>query len=291
MDGRTVLITGASTGIGRATAIYLAGRGATVFAGVRKPEDGASLEEESSGNLRSVIIDVSDAQTIASCFDGISGALEDKGLDGLVNNAGITVQGPLEYLSLDDLRRQLEVNVTGQLAVTQAFLPLLRKERGRLVFTSSIAGRAPGLPLVGPYSASKAALEQLADALRVELMPTGIRVSLIEPGSIATPIWEKGDSTYDGLVAALPQEARDRYGVPMERARKLAAATGRRGIDPLKVAKRIEHAISSKHPRARYLVGNDARMRAFIEGPMPERIRDKIVARVVGFGSKDGADG
>ncbi|MPZ68433.1 MAG: SDR family NAD(P)-dependent oxidoreductase [Actinobacteria bacterium] len=291
MDGKTVLITGASTGIGRATAIYLAGRGATVYAGVRKPEDGASLEAEASGTLKSVLVDVSDAATISSCLVEVSADLGARGLDGLVNNAGITVQGPLEYLSLDDLRRQLEVNVTGQLAVTQAFLPLLRKARGRLVFTSSIAGRAPGLPLVGPYSASKAALEQLADALRVELMPTGIRVSLIEPGSIATPIWEKGDSTYDDLVAALPQEARDRYGVAMERGRKLAAATGRRGIDPIKVAKRIEHALASKHPRARYLVGNDARARAFIEAPMPERIRDKIVARVVGFGSKNGDAG
>jgi NAD(P)-dependent dehydrogenase (short-subunit alcohol dehydrogenase family) len=291
MNGKTVLITGASTGIGRATAIYLAERGATVYAGVRKPEDGAGLEAEASGDLKSVIVDVSDAATISSCLDEVSADLGARGLDGLVNNAGITVQGPLEYLPLDELRRQLEVNVTGQLAVTQAFLPHLRKERGRLVFTSSIAGRAPGLPLVGPYSASKAALEQLADALRVELMPTGIRVSLIEPGSIATPIWEKGDSTFDDLVAALPQEGRDRYGVAMGRARKLAAATGRRGIDPIKVAKRIEHALDSKHPRARYLVGLDARARAFIEAPMPERIRDKIVARAVGFGSKNGNGG
>lgn len=114
---------------------------------------------------------------------------------------------------------------------------------------------------------------------------------MIEPGSIATPIWEKGDSTYDELVAALPQEGRDRYGVAMERGRNLAAATGRRGIDPIKVAKRIEHALDSKHPRARYLVGLDARARAFIEAPMPERIRDKIVARAVGFSSKNGNGG
>lgn len=291
MDGKTVLITGASTGIGRATAIYLAGRGAAVYAGVRKPEDGASLEAEAPGNLKSVIVDVSEAAMISSCLDEVSSDLGAKGLDGLVNNAGITVQGPLEYLVLDELRRQLEVNVTGQLAVTQAFLPHLRKARGRLVFTSSIAGRAPGLPLIGPYSASKAGLERLADALRVELRPSGIKVSLIEPGSIATPIWEKGDATFDELVAALPQEGRDRYGKAMERARKLASATGKRGIDPVKVAKRIEHALTAKNPHSRYLVGNDARVRAFVEGPLPDRLRDNLVARVVGFGSRKGDGG
>lgn len=146
MNGRAVLITGASTGIGRATALYLAGRGGRVFAGVRKEEDGSSLERESTGDLTPVIVDVSDLETITGCFERIAAVVGDRGLDGLVNNAGITVQGPLEHLSLDDLRWQLEVNVTGQLAVTQVFLPLLRKARGRIVFTSSIAGRAPGLP-------------------------------------------------------------------------------------------------------------------------------------------------
>ena len=286
MNGRAVLITGASTGIGRATALYLAGRGGRVFAGVRKEEDGSSLERESTGDLTPVIVDVSDLETITGCFERIAAVVGDRGLDGLVNNAGITVQGPLEHLSLDDLRWQLEVNVTGQLAVTQAFLPLLRKARGRIVFTSSIAGRAPGLPFVGPYSASKAAIEQLADALRVELMPAGIQVALIEPGSIATPIWEKGDATFDDLVAALPPEARERYGAAMDRARKLASATGRRGIDPVKVARKIEHALTAKHARARYLVGNDARARAFLEAPLPERLRDKVVARTLGLSSK-----
>lgn len=278
---RSVLITGASTGIGEATALHLASKGMTVFAGVRKEADGQALVDRAEGALTPVIVDVADGDSIASCKTEVMAALGDADLDGLVNNAGITVQGLLEYLPLDDLRRQLEVNVTGQLAVTQAFLPTLRKTKGRIVFVSSIAGRTPSLPFIGPYSASKSALECLADAFRVELRPTGIQVALIEPGSIATPIWDKGDATFEDLVSGLPDEAKQQYGASMERARKLAAASGRRGIPALKVAVKIEHALTASHAHARYLVGNDARLRAYVESPLPERIRDSLIARTL----------
>ena len=284
MSVRNVLITGASTGIGKACALRLDAHGWTVFAGVRKLEDADALKAEASPRLHPVILDVTDTDEIQSAraeIDSRTGAE----LAGLVNNAGITVQGPLEYLAPDELRRQLEVNVVGQLAVTQAFMPAIRKGRGRLVFMSSIAGRTPSLPFVGPYSASKHAIEALAEAFRLELAPWGIAVSSIEPGSIDTPIWRKGDETFDDQLAAMPPGATERYGSWMHRARKIAAATGKRGIPADKVAEKVEHALASPRPRARYLVGMDAKARAYLEPALPTRMRDKLVGAVMGAGT------
>ena len=278
---RSVLITGASTGIGEATALRLARNGWRVFAGVRKDSDGEALERNAVGcpdprphRRHRRWVDAGAAKLIED-------EVGDSGLHGLVNNAGITVQGALEYLSPDDLRRQFEVNVTGQIAVTQTFLPAIRRAPGRIVFMSSIAGRAPALPFVGPYSASKKAIEALADSLRLELLPWHIEVSLVEPGSIATPIWEKGDATFDELVGAIPAEGRERYGAAMDKARALAAQTGRRGIPADEVAKRVEHALTAKRPKTRYLVGKDAKARSIIESPLPDRVRDRIIGRVM----------
>jgi NAD(P)-dependent dehydrogenase (short-subunit alcohol dehydrogenase family) len=284
MSPKTAVVTGASTGIGRATALHLDRLGWNVFAGVRKDSDGDSLAKDGTSRLIPIRLDVTDDAAIKEVAQRIEIATEHRGLDGLVNNAGITVQGPVEYLSLEDLRKQLEVNVIGQVAVTQALLPAIRKATGRIVFMSSIAGRAPALPFLAPYSASKKAIESVAEALRLELLPWKIRVSVIEPGSVATPIWEKGDATFDGLIAELPSEGRERYESILDRARKVAAMTGDRGIQAEKVAAKVEHALTSKRPRFRYLVGIDARARAMVERPMPNRLRDRAIGKLLGYG-------
>lgn len=283
MASRNVLITGASTGIGRACALRLDNKGWDVFAGVRKEEDGQRLEMDSSGRLQPVLIDVTDQGSIDATAKMVSDASNGRGLNALVNNAGVTVQGPLEYLDLDDLRRQFEVNVFGQIAVTQTFLPQLRTASGRIVFMSSIAGRAPSLPLIGPYGASKKALEGLGESLRAELLPWNIDVSLVEPGSIDTPIWEKGDSTLEDLIAGLPEEGRRRYEGALRRGRRLAMATGRRGIAPEKVAEVVERALTARRPKLHYLVGIDARARAFVEPLVPEFVRKRAVKKMLGY--------
>lgn len=285
MRERTVLITGASTGIGRACAQRLDGKGWRVFAGVRKQADAESLEKDSSSRLNAITLDVTDQATIEAAAKVIDEATGGS-LDALVNNAGITVQGPLEYLPLDDLRHQLEVNLIGQVAVTQAFLRSLRAARGRIVFMSSIAGRAPSLPLLGPYGASKKALEGIAESLRAELLPWGIRISLIEPGAIATPIWEKGDATFDDLIASLPDEGRARYAGMLQRARRVAMAAGHRGLQPEKVAAVVEKALTSSRPRLRYLVGPDAKARALLEPVIPNAVRDRALGRVLGTSTR-----
>src|SRR4051812_41915524 len=207
-----VLVTGASSGIGRATAELLGARGHRVLAGVRG---------ESDLRVPTVQLDVTDA--------GQVDALRALELGGLVNNAGIAVTGPLEFMPLDELRRQLEVNTVAQLAVTQACLPALRRTRGRIVNVSSIAGRV-ALPLYGPYAASKFALEALSDALRRELRGSGVDVALVEPGAIATPIWERSLAVADALWAATPEVAHERYGTLVATLRAEAVKQGREGL-------------------------------------------------------------
>src|SRR5258708_33287478 len=183
---RSVVATGASTGIGEACALRLDRRGFHVFAGVRREVDGGALKQKASGRLTPILLDVTDASSIKSAAAAVAASLDEEGLSGLVNNAGIAIAGPLEFLPIDELRRQFEVNVIGQIAVTQAFLPLLRKGHGRIVNMGSISGRL-AFPLLGPYAASKFALRALTTALRMELRPWGIPVSIIEPSGIATP--------------------------------------------------------------------------------------------------------
>ena len=197
------MITGASTGIGRACALDLDGRGFRVFAGVRKDEDGERLRSERP-SIEPLRIDVTDAGQIAAARDRVSEEVGTAGLAGLVNNAGIAVPGPLEHLPIDEFRRQMEVNLVGQVAVTQAFLPLLRTARGRVVNIGSIGGRV-ALPMLGPYAASKHAMEGISDSLRRELRPWGMQVSIVRPGPIATDIWESGNATADELLARMPE--------------------------------------------------------------------------------------
>jgi NAD(P)-dependent dehydrogenase (short-subunit alcohol dehydrogenase family) len=285
MTSRTVAITGSSTGIGRAAALWLDRHGWKVFAGVRKESDGEALREKASNRLEPFLIDVADQASIDAAAKTVAAATEGR-LAGLVNNAGISVQGPLEYLPLDDIRRQLEVNVTGQIAVTQAFLPQLREARGRIVFVGSVAGRAPTLPFIGPYGGSKKALEGFAEALRSELLPWDIKVSVVEPGSVATEIWDKGDDTFDDLIESLPPEGRERYEKVLGKARKIGKITGGRGISPDKVAEKIEHALAAPRPRFRYLIGKDAYAQAYIGNLSPIAMRDRAIGKILGYSKR-----
>lgn len=279
---RSVLVTGASTGIGRATALRMDGAGWRVFAGVRRAEDAASLRGAASDRLVPVTLDVTDAAQVSAAADSVGAAVGEAGLDGLVNNAGIAVLGPLETLPLDDFRHQVEVNLTAQVAVTQAMLPLIRSTRGRIVFVSSIGGRM-ALPFGGPYHASKFGIEAVADCLRQELRPWRIEVAVIEPGSIDTPIWERGESIADEVAERAPADQVALYGETMERFRAAVQRTAARGIPPEKVAKAISHALDARRPRTRYIVGADARGQALLRRLLPDRLFDRAVARVIGI--------
>jgi NAD(P)-dependent dehydrogenase (short-subunit alcohol dehydrogenase family) len=271
----TVLVTGASTGIGEAAVLHLKALGFDAIGAVRKDEDAERLEAR---GVRTVRIDVTDAGQIAAARD----ELGDIALAGLVNNAGIAVAAPLEFLPIDRLRQQLEINLIGQAAVTQAFLPALRRARGRIVNVSSIGGRV-GLPLVGAYNASKFGLEGLSDSLRRELRPHGVDVILIEPGGVKTPIWNKGRQLADDMLADVPPEAERLYGRMVEKVRaETAKIETERGIEPREVAEVIGKALTSSRPRARYLVGSDAKQRAVMAKLLPARVMDRLIGRALG---------
>jgi NAD(P)-dependent dehydrogenase (short-subunit alcohol dehydrogenase family) len=272
------LVTGASTGIGRAAALRLDAAGWRVFAGVRREEDAQALREAGSERISPLLLDVTDAGQIAAAADSIEAAAP-AGLEGLVNNAGIAVPGPLETLSLEDFRRQLEVNLTGHVVVTQALLAQIRRARGRIVFISSIGGRI-AFPMTGAYHVAKFGIEAAGDVFRQELRPWGISVSIVEPGSIDTPIWERGER--EAEESAHP--AREAlYGQAIDSYRKLVRKLAERGIAPEKVAEVVEHALSSRRPRARYLVGIDAKVQARLRPLVPTPIFDRIVARAMGL--------
>src|SRR5260370_25499123 len=207
----SVVVTGASTGIGEACALRLDMRGFRCFAGVRRAVAGGAWKQKASGRLTPILLDVTDASSIKSAAAAVAAALGEEGLSGLVNNAGIAIAGPLEFLPIDELRRQFEVNVIGQIAVTQAFLPLLRKGHGRIVNMGSIAGKS-ALPFAGPFCASKFALEALTDSLRMELLPWNIPVSIIEPAYVTTPILQKSLRGWERVAAMLPPRAHELYG-------------------------------------------------------------------------------
>jgi NAD(P)-dependent dehydrogenase (short-subunit alcohol dehydrogenase family) len=274
----SVLISGASRGIGRATALALARAGHDVIAGVRDEEAGRRLEAEAAGRLRTVTLDVTDRD----CVRAAAEAAGDR-LDALVNNAGIVVGGIVEALDVDELRRQLEVNVVGQVALTQALLPALRAAGGRVVFMSSVNGRvsAPGLT---PYTASKFALEAIADGLRVELRPWGIRVVVVEPGSIDTDIWRRADDQLMTMVGAMSDEHRRLYDGLLTGSRKLLQATAKRAAPVETVVKVVERAVTSRRPRTRYLVGVDARAQVAMRAVLPDRAFDAVIARLTGAG-------
>ncbi len=279
---RTVVITGASTGIGEACAILLDQMGFLVFAGVRKDVDAQKLQQKASSRLTPIFLDITDAQSISSAVEIVANATGDNGIWGLINNAGVAVPGPLELLSLTDFQQQLQVNVTGQLAVTQAFLGLLRLRAGRIVNMGSISGISPS-PFVGAYNVSKFALEGLTDVLRMELRPWNISVSLIQPGAIATPIWDKSFSQADTARETLSESAQLLYGRAMSAVRKRTGVIAANGISADIVARSVVHALTAKHPKTRYLVGPDAKLAALLKYILPDKIHDRVILYLMGL--------
>lgn len=277
MPTRAVLVTGASSGIGEATALRLDRRGWQVFAGVRRPTDGERLQQQGGELLQPLLLDVTDEAMIASAVDTIRHAIGNRGL-AVVNNAGVAVGGPVEYLPLDEWRHQLAVNVVGQIAVTRAVLPLIRSGGGRIVFMGSVSGRVAS-PLLGPYSASKFALVGIAETLRHELHPWGIKVILIEPGAIKTPIWEKGRRRLADADTLLPPAALQIYGQQLEAMHKAIDHQDRVGIPPDRVAAAVERALTADRPRARYLVGTDAVVGGLISRLLPDSPKDRLLRR------------
>jgi NAD(P)-dependent dehydrogenase (short-subunit alcohol dehydrogenase family) len=276
-----VVVTGASSGIGEACARRLAGLGFHVFAGVRKAEDGERLAREIPG-VTPLRIDVVDAGSIADAAASVEAKTGGR-LAGLVNNAGVAVPAPIEHQPIDDFRRQVEVNLIGQVAVTQAFLPRLRAARGRIVNVSSIGGKV-AVPLLGAYAASKFGLEGFSDTLRRELRPWGIRVSVIEPGTIATPIWDKGIASGDELEATMGEQARRDYGPLIATVRTASEQGAKTGLPPDAVAKDVAHALTARKPKTRYLVGREAKSRALLARIAGDRAIDAGVARVMRWG-------
>jgi NAD(P)-dependent dehydrogenase (short-subunit alcohol dehydrogenase family) len=277
-----VVVTGSSTGIGAGCALELDRRGFRVFAGVRCEADGERLRAQASPALCPLAIDVTDAQSIEQAARCVADAVGQTGLAGLVNNAGIVVAGPLEILPLEQLRRQLEVNVVGQIAVTQALLPLLRAARGRIVNVGSVNGSlAP--PYLGPYAASKFALEALSDALRTELRTWGITVSLVEPGAVHTPIWEKSLAAADELSQHVPPEALKLYEADLAAMRATTRRLASGAMPVQRVVRAVLHALTAKRPRTRYYINLQTRL---IFGPfklLPDRLRDWLVRRGIGL--------
>jgi NAD(P)-dependent dehydrogenase (short-subunit alcohol dehydrogenase family) len=272
----SVLITGASRGIGRAAALALDREGHEVIAGVRDAEAADRLAAEASGRLRTVRLDVTDASSIRAAADAVGDRL-----DALVNNAGVVVGGVVEALDLEALRHQFEVNVVGQVAVTQALLPALRASAGRVVFMSSVSGRVSA-PVMTAYTASKFAIEAIADGLRVEVRQWGIRVVLVEPGSIDTDLWRGAEAQFDTGVAAMTDEHRQLYSGLLTGMRKTVRATAKRAAPVDKVAAAVVKAVTAERPRTRYVVGVDARGQMLLKATLPDRAYDALVARVTG---------
>jgi NAD(P)-dependent dehydrogenase (short-subunit alcohol dehydrogenase family) len=279
-----VVVTGASTGIGRACALHLAASGFDVLAGVRKDADGERLREAagSNGSLTPLRLDVTDADSVRGAGATVEERTGARGLAGLVNNAGVGAGGPLEFIPLDDIRRHFEVNLIGQIAVTQAMLGSLRKRKGRIVNMGSVGGRTPA-PFVGPYSASKAALRATSESLRRELRPWGIWVATVQPGSIATPIWDKGAATAQEMRGRLPEGTGALYGDVLDGAAATTEKMAAAGIPPDKVARVVEHALTSRRPRRDYIVGRDARMQIALDRVLPTRVFDGLVRRFMGI--------
>ncbi|HVA73177.1 MAG TPA: SDR family oxidoreductase [Acidimicrobiales bacterium] len=277
---KSILVTGASTGIGEACALDLDRHGHKVYAGVRRSADGDQLASKASDRLVPVILDVTDQATIDAAAKRIS---EESGneLHGLVNNAGIGRGGPLEFLELDEWREQLEVNVVGQVAVTKSMLGLIRSGHGRIVFIGSIGGKVATM-MMGPYNASKFAIEGIGEALRHELHPWGINVAVVEPGAIRTEIWSKATETADQLEASLSAEALSLYGRLMASMRKALQMQTRNAVPAQKAADAVRHALFDPRPRTRYLVGRDARAMSAMVRLLPDRAREALVRRVAG---------
>lgn len=269
----TILITGAARGIGLAITERLAASGWDVIAGVR---DERSADELTAPNVTPVILDITNPDQVAE----LDRVLPQR-LDAVVNNAGIVVGGPVEALTPDQLRHQLDVNVIGQHAVTRAVLPRLRTSQGRIVFVSSISGRV-ATPMTGAYNASKFALEGMADALRMELTPWKIRVVLIEPGQTDTDIWRDAETTLESTVENMTTEHRTLYARQIAGYRKSIPLSQKLAVPADSVAASVETALRAKRPRARYVVGRANQVQAALVGAMPTALSDRVIRIVTG---------
>ena len=278
-EPRPIVVTGVSTGIGRAIAQSLVASGHPVFGSVRTAEDAAAFEAELGGAAKALVFDVRDEAAIRAAAESLAPTVGTTGIAGLVNNAGIAIAGPLEDLPLGRLREQIEINLIGTLAVTQAFLPLLKTgEPGRIVNISSVSGLV-AFPFLGPYAASKFALEALSDSLRLELGVHGIRVIVVEPGGIATPIWTKAEEEAAAGIGAYDGSP---YQPGLAQIRGFAGAVAREGLAPDSVARVVLAALKARRPRARYAVSRSP-MQDRLMRMMPTRLLDRIVAGRLGL--------
>jgi NAD(P)-dependent dehydrogenase (short-subunit alcohol dehydrogenase family) len=267
MSRGSIFVTGASSGIGRATAERLAKAGYDVIPGLRRPDVVSEPVKEP------VTIDLADPSSIGPATQQVLDRA-DGSLVGLVNNAGYTVSGPVEALDVDDWRAQFEVNLFGHIAITRALLPALLANKGRVVNVGSIGGRMSS-PFITPYNSSTFAVRAWTDGMRMELAPHGVHVALIEPGSIDTPLWQKGNELADAQLDKLTEEQKQRYARQIAGARKAADFAAGHGIPPEHCAKVIEHALTSRRPKGRYLVGTDARLQATLS-ILPVRLTDRV---------------
>lgn len=274
----TVLVTGASRGIGRTTSLRLASAGWDVIAGVRREEDGATLAALDA-RITPVLLDITDADQVARVAASVPA------LDALVNNAGVAKLGPLEGMTLETLREQLEINLVGQVAVTQALLPQLRAAQGRIVFTSSLSGRV-ATPLTGAYNASKFALEAAADALRMELRPWGIRVSLVEPAQVSTDIWHHAEADLDAAIDAMRPGTEELYAPHLAGFRKMIPLSQKLAVPADHVAKAIEKAVTARRPRARYVVGFGPKAQVALSATTPTPVLDAVLRKATGVPTK-----
>ena len=273
----TYLITGASSGIGAATALALDAVGHDVFAGVESAADGREALGPASSRLQRVVLDVTSETSISTAVGELERRLAGRGLDGVVNNAGVGFPAPLEVLPLEDLRRLLDVNVVGQVAVTQAVLPLVRQVQGRVVFVGSVGG-VLAAPFAGSYHASKFALEAIADVWRQELDPENLPVILIEPSAISTPIWDKAIVYLDGLLARDTPRL-ERYRERLQSFRESLQSADEHGKDASDVADAILKALTTEHPEPRYVVGGSGKLATALRPLIPDRLADKLGER------------
>ena len=266
----SVLVTGANRGIGLAITRHMSARGWQVYAAARS--DSALRELESLPGVHPTRLDITDRESV-----GALAAQLPAQLDGVVNNAGIIVNGPVEGLALEDLARQLDVNVTAQIGVTQAVLPKIRAAKGRIVFISSVSGLI-ATPGTGAYNASKFALEALADALRIELRPWDIRVCLVEPGPVRTDMWGQVLVEHDRMVAELTEQHRALYASHLAGTRKLLGRMQKMAADPKKVVDAVDHALTARRPKSRYLLDVASRVQKTVVGLTPTAVNDAILA-------------
>jgi NAD(P)-dependent dehydrogenase (short-subunit alcohol dehydrogenase family) len=277
---KTVLITGAGRGIGKATALKLAAEGWHVFAGVRKTADGEALVEASDGKITPVVLDVTRQEQIAA-----AAATLPETLDAIVNNAGIAINEPIETITPEQLQRQFDVNVFGTISVTQAVLPKIRAAKGRIVFISSVSGRI-STPWSGPYSGSKYALEGLVDALRMEVKPWGIGVSLVEPSATDTDIWGGVVDEFDEAIAGMTPEHQELYDKHARGMRKTLKFMQKQTVPVEHVVKSVEKALNARRPKARYPVGIPSRVQLVADALGPTPVNDFVVSRATGVPRK-----